>query len=83
MERIQDPICDVCWACIRLILMYQCLLTVMHTSFNFPQARQFTNVHQFALRCLVCGQGLVGQEDALQHAAATGHINFGETARDK
>jgi ubiquitin thioesterase OTU1 len=41
-------------------------------------ARQFTDTSQFALRCLVCQKGLVGQEDAVKHATETGHQNFSE-----
>ncbi len=42
------------------------------------RARQFTDLSAFALRCLVCGQGLKGAADAQAHAAATGHTNFAE-----
>jgi|EP01043_Picozoa_sp_COSAG02_P022504 ubiquitin thioesterase OTU1 len=41
-------------------------------------ARQFTDTSKFALRCLVCQQGLIGQEDAVKHATETGHQNFSE-----
>lgn len=40
--------------------------------------RQFTDVNRFALRCMVCQTGLVGQKEARQHAKDTGHTNFGE-----
>jgi len=40
--------------------------------------RQFTDVNRFALRCMVCQEGLVGQKEARQHAKETGHTNFGE-----
>ncbi|XP_012683263.2 ubiquitin thioesterase OTU1 isoform X2 [Clupea harengus] len=40
--------------------------------------RQFTDVNRFALRCMVCQMGLVGQKEARQHAKDTGHTNFGE-----
>ncbi|TRY57403.1 hypothetical protein DNTS_026599 [Danionella cerebrum] len=40
--------------------------------------RQFTDVNQFALRCMVCQTGLVGQKEAREHAKETGHTNFGE-----
>ncbi|CAL8383384.1 unnamed protein product [Boreogadus saida] len=40
--------------------------------------RQFTDVNGFALRCLVCQTGLVGQKEARDHAKETGHANFGE-----
>lgn len=40
--------------------------------------RQFTDVNGFALRCMVCQTGLVGQREAREHAKETGHANFGE-----
>ncbi|XP_057702694.1 ubiquitin thioesterase OTU1 isoform X2 [Corythoichthys intestinalis] len=40
--------------------------------------RQFTDVNRFALRCMVCQMGLVGQKEAREHAKETGHTNFGE-----
>ncbi|KPP66732.1 ubiquitin thioesterase OTU1-like [Scleropages formosus] len=40
--------------------------------------RQFTDVNRFALRCMVCQMGLVGQAEAREHAKETGHANFGE-----
>jgi ubiquitin thioesterase OTU1 len=41
--------------------------------------RRFTDTSSFALRCLVCNAGLRGQQDAQDHAAATGHANFAQT----
>jgi ubiquitin thioesterase OTU1 len=41
-------------------------------------ARQFTDVANFALRCLVCQTGLKGEKEAVEHAKSTGHQNFGE-----
>lgn len=41
-------------------------------------SRQFTNVNDFQLRCLVCQEPLVGEKQAQEHAKKTGHINFGE-----
>ena len=41
-------------------------------------ARQFTDTANFALRCLVCQLGLKGEKEAVEHAKATGHQNFGE-----
>ncbi|XP_037940539.1 ubiquitin thioesterase OTU1 [Teleopsis dalmanni] len=41
-------------------------------------SRQFTNVHNFTLRCLECDVMLIGQTQAQQHAKSTGHTNFGE-----
>ena len=41
-------------------------------------SRQYTDVHKFTLRCLVCQKALTGQTEARSHAKETGHINFGE-----
>ncbi|ELT95674.1 hypothetical protein CAPTEDRAFT_154633 [Capitella teleta] len=41
-------------------------------------SRQFTDVAGFSLRCLICNKTLKGQTEAQNHAATTGHINFGE-----
>ncbi len=41
---------------------------------------QFVDTAKFALRCGVCYQGLVGQKEALEHAAKTGHTNFQQTS---
>ena len=43
--------------------------------------KQYVNLAGCDLQCLVCGVGLNGQKAALQHAEATGHQNFGQTAR--
>ncbi|CAK0879074.1 unnamed protein product [Prorocentrum cordatum] len=40
--------------------------------------RKFTDTGTFTLRCLVCQQGVVGESEALEHAKATGHQNFGQ-----
>ena len=42
------------------------------------QKRQFTDVLNFTIRCLICQKALKGQEEAQEHAKNTGHINFGE-----
>ena len=42
------------------------------------RARQFTDVANFSLRCMVCQKGLKGESEAVAHAKATGHQNFGE-----
>lgn len=68
--------------------------TVRHTIFSSSQdeilamalqlaneakaSRQYTDVQNFSLKCLVCGAGLRGQEEARHHAKETGHTNFGE-----
>ncbi|XP_074605848.1 ubiquitin thioesterase OTU1-like isoform X3 [Acropora palmata] len=40
--------------------------------------RQFTNLSQFSVRCLVCNTLLSGQQATQAHAVSTGHTNFGE-----
>lgn len=42
------------------------------------QARQYTDVTSFSIKCLVCQRMFTGQSEAQGHAQATGHINFGE-----
>jgi ubiquitin thioesterase OTU1 len=46
---------------------------------GFHRARAFTDTARFSLRCGVCGAGVVGEKEAVQHARETGHTNFGET----
>lgn len=41
-------------------------------------AKQFTDVGKFTLRCTACQLGLVGQAQAQKHAQETGHVNFSE-----
>lgn len=41
-------------------------------------SRQFTDMANFSIRCLVCQKLLLGQSEAQAHAKTTGHINFGE-----
>ncbi|CAG2117001.1 unnamed protein product, partial [Medioppia subpectinata] len=41
-------------------------------------SRQYTDVQNFSLRCLVCNAGLRGNSQAQSHATETGHMNFGE-----
>ncbi len=40
--------------------------------------RLFTDTGSFTLRCMVCSQGIVGNEEAQVHAKKTGHFNFAE-----
>jgi len=40
--------------------------------------RQFTDVRNFSLRCLVCQTMLRGEQDAMEHGRRTGHASFGE-----
>lgn len=42
--------------------------------------RQYTDVHNITVRCLVCGKGLAGPKETQKHAMDTGHINFGEVS---
>lgn len=42
------------------------------------QSRQYTDVTNFSIKCLVCQRMFTGQTEAQGHAKATGHINFGE-----
>ncbi|XP_042912582.1 uncharacterized protein [Parasteatoda tepidariorum] len=41
-------------------------------------SKQFTDIVNFKLKCNDCGQNLIGEKDASAHAAATGHVSFGE-----
>lgn len=38
----------------------------------------YTDTASFQLKCKVCGQTLVGERGATQHASQTGHYDFGE-----
>ncbi|KAK1563739.1 hypothetical protein Q3G72_031984 [Acer saccharum] len=40
--------------------------------------RSFTDTARFTLCCGVCQIGVVGQKEAVEHAQATGHVNFQE-----
>lgn len=40
----------------------------------------FTDTAAFSVRCNVCGKLSVGEKGATEHAAATGHYDFGEAA---
>eukprot|EP01018_Ginkgo_biloba_P024690 Gb_06226 [translate_table: standard] len=40
--------------------------------------RSYTDTANFTLRCGVCQLGLVGQKEAVEHAQATGHVNYQE-----
>uniref|UniRef100_A0A1J3CYP6 Ubiquitin thioesterase OTU n=1 Tax=Noccaea caerulescens TaxID=107243 RepID=A0A1J3CYP6_NOCCA len=40
--------------------------------------RSFTDTANFTLRCGVCQIGVIGQKEAVEHAQATGHVNFQE-----
>ncbi|CDW86261.1 ubiquitin thioesterase otu1 [Stylonychia lemnae] len=38
--------------------------------------KQYTDTSKFSLQCGICFQGLTGQNDAMDHASKTGHMNF-------
>lgn len=38
----------------------------------------YTDTATFTLKCNICGEQLVGESGATQHATATGHMDFGE-----
>ncbi|KAK6934453.1 OTU domain, partial [Dillenia turbinata] len=40
--------------------------------------RSYTDTANFTLRCGVCHIGVKGQKEAVEHAQATGHVNFQE-----
>ncbi|OAY74976.1 Ubiquitin thioesterase OTU1 [Ananas comosus] len=40
--------------------------------------RSYTDTANFTLRCGVCQMGVIGQKEAVEHAQATGHVNFQE-----
>lgn len=50
---------------------------------SLKAAHAFTDTSRFTLRCLVCGAGLAGEDDAMKHAQATKppHTNFAEYAK--
>ena len=47
-------------------------------SVQVHEARQFTDTANFTLRCKDCQIGVKGEKEAVAHAKATGHANFGE-----
>uniref|UniRef100_A0AAZ1XKN5 Ubiquitin thioesterase OTU n=1 Tax=Oreochromis aureus TaxID=47969 RepID=A0AAZ1XKN5_OREAU len=65
----------------RVLLIYDdgvILAQALELAGEARRKRQFTDVNRFALRCMVCQTGLVGQKEAREHAKETGHTNFGE-----
>ncbi|CAI0379787.1 unnamed protein product [Linum tenue] len=40
--------------------------------------RSYTDTANFTLRCGVCQIGVIGQKEDVEHAQATGHVNFQE-----
>jgi len=59
-------------------LEHSILIMAQELANEAKSSRQFTDVNQFSLRCLVCQKCLKGQTEAQLHAKNTGHINFGE-----
>lgn len=45
---------------------------------EFKQMNKFTDLQKFSLRCMICNELLLGQNDAQKHAVRTQHINFRE-----
>jgi len=54
------------------------LLQALEIGAEAKSCRQFTDVSNFSLRCLICQTLLRGQKDAMEHGRRTGHTNFGE-----
>ncbi len=54
------------------------LMQAQEIASEAKQSRQYTDVDNFTLRCLICQTPLQGQAQAQNHAQKTGHINFGE-----
>ncbi|TYK23120.1 ubiquitin thioesterase OTU1 [Cucumis melo var. makuwa] len=50
----------------------------LHFVKDQQRKRRFTDTANFTLRCGVCQIGVVGQAEAVEHAKATGHVNFQE-----
>ena len=42
------------------------------------EQKKFTDTSQFMLRCLACGKGLKGEQEAMEHCKLTKHTNFSE-----
>jgi len=47
---------------------------------KLQERHYFTDTSGFQLKCNDCGARLVGERGATEHAASTGHYNFGEAA---
>ncbi|KAN0064877.1 ubiquitin-specific protease otu1 [Thecaphora frezii] len=45
---------------------------------ELKKRRYYTDTATFTLKCKVCGQGVQGEKEAVQHAKQTGHGDFGE-----
>jgi ubiquitin thioesterase OTU1 len=42
------------------------------------ESRSFTDGATYTLRCMVCNEGIVGNDGAIAHGTKTGHTNFRE-----
>ena len=54
------------------------MLQAMDIAREAQSSGQFTNMAEFALRCLICRAPLKGEKEAQQHALSTGHDRYGE-----
>lgn len=55
------------------------LLSFKELAAELKRKKQFVNLADCAFQCNICYVGLRGQEDAREHAKATGHTNFRQT----
>ncbi|SPO37617.1 related to OTU1  len=46
---------------------------------ELKKRRYYTDTATFTLCCKICGKGVKGEKEAVQHAKQTGHGDFGET----
>lgn len=57
----------------------QTILPTAETLIGQLRARHYyTDTSNFDLKCGVCGEGLIGEKGAREHAKKTGHVDFGE-----
>ncbi|ELR18338.1 deubiquinating enzyme, putative [Acanthamoeba castellanii str. Neff] len=61
----------------------ECDVTVFSVDDDYVMAKarakkKFTDTARFTLQCMICYEGLTGQQAAVAHAQKTGHTNFGE-----
>ncbi|XP_054721552.1 ubiquitin thioesterase OTU1-like [Uloborus diversus] len=50
----------------------------MEVAREAKSSRQFTDVANFTLKCMTCGQKMRGDYEAREHAKQTKHVDFGE-----
>ncbi|KAI9852546.1 MAG: ubiquitin-specific protease otu1 [Thelocarpon superellum] len=58
------------------------LSTAVRLCDELEKRHYYTDTKAFALKCNVCGASLTGEKGAADHAAATGHADFGEAGVD-